>query len=155
MYHGTYVVFYYISENFLTQVINKGHIYFILLWRLNSYLLTRNCCWLGLFHTIDASCAATICVAIFLRRLEIRTGNTQKTRNIQSLNSNFFCVTSSPERSILFLFSKSYHVYPKLGFRLAPGMVLTLMHYSHHQWRKHLSDSREDTEIHVTCILHK
>jgi hypothetical protein len=67
-------------------------------------LLTRNCCWFGLFHTIDASCAATICVAIFLRRLETITNNLQKTRDVQPLNSNLFCVTSSPEKSTVFYF---------------------------------------------------
>lgn len=126
------------------------------LWGLNSYLLTRNCCWLGLFHTIDASCAATICVAIFLRRLEIRTNNLQKTRNIQSLKKSPVCVTSSRERSIFFYFHSLSHItYIQRSAVAPPGTVLTLLRYSHHQWRKHLSDFQGGTEIHVTCILHK
>lgn len=137
---GTHVVFYDSSESVLGT--DATH----------SYPLTRNCCWLVVLHTIDASWAATICVAIFLMSLETTTDSLWETRNTQHLNNNLFAVASSPEMNCLSVKPESRGPRFDLGH---PRMVLTLSYYSRHPGKRRLSDSQEGTGTHAVCILHK
>lgn len=151
------MILYCSSEQFLTQVINKGHIYFITYWCIIEVKFSCTYQKLLLIWVIPHHWCKLCCYHLRCHfSKKTKEQNWLFTENQKHSVSYPFCVTSSPKRLTDFhSYSSSPIMYTQNLALDPPEMVLTLLHYSHHQWRKHLSDSQEGTETHVTCILHK